>query len=118
MIKVIGLMKRRPGMTREEFRDYYESHHRVLGETYIKGHACKYLRRYLAPLEDPALGQKSEPSFDAIMEIWYPDQAALDAASAVLARPEIIRENGEDMQKLFDIPKCEFFVADECESNL
>ena len=39
MIKVIMLMKRRPGMTVSEFRDYYENKHRVIGEKYLNGFA-------------------------------------------------------------------------------
>ena len=36
MIKVIMLMKRRPGMTISEFRDYYENNHRVIGENILR----------------------------------------------------------------------------------
>ena len=43
MIKVIMLMKRRPGMTIPEFREYYENNHRVIGEKYLNGFAVKYI---------------------------------------------------------------------------
>ena len=33
MIKIIMPMKRRPGMSVEEFRDYYETKHRVIATT-------------------------------------------------------------------------------------
>ena len=47
MIKVIMLMKRRPGMTISEFRDYYENNHRVIGEKYLNGFAFKYISLFL-----------------------------------------------------------------------
>ena len=27
MVKVVGLFKRKPGLSMEEFKDYYENHH-------------------------------------------------------------------------------------------
>lgn len=47
MIKVVTPLKRRSDLSREEFRNYYESHHRLLGEKYLAGYANRYLRRYL-----------------------------------------------------------------------
>ena len=35
MIKVVTLLFKRPDLSAEEFRDYYESHHRFLGEKYL-----------------------------------------------------------------------------------
>ena len=44
MIKVVMLMKRKPGMTIPDFRQYYENNHRVIGEKYLNGFAVKYIR--------------------------------------------------------------------------
>ena len=35
VIKVIMLMKRKPGMTIPDFRHYYENNHRVIGENIL-----------------------------------------------------------------------------------
>ena len=32
-------MKRRPGMSIPEFREYYETQHRLIGEKYLAGYA-------------------------------------------------------------------------------
>ena len=50
MIKVVTTLSRRAGMSTPDFRDYYESHHRLIGEKYLGGFAARYLRRYLDPL--------------------------------------------------------------------
>jgi hypothetical protein len=34
MIKVVTLLFKKPGLSKDEFRDYYENHHRKLGEKY------------------------------------------------------------------------------------
>ena len=36
-------MRRKEGMTIDEFRDYYETKHRIIGEKYLRGYATKYL---------------------------------------------------------------------------
>lgn len=50
MIKVVTLLFKKPGLSKDEFRDYYENHHRKLGEKYLAPHAydmsvaIRYLR--------------------------------------------------------------------------
>ena len=52
MIKLVMPMKRRPGMTIPEFREYYETKHRLIGEKYLKGYASRYMRRFTNPTVD------------------------------------------------------------------
>lgn len=119
MIKLIGLLKRRPGMGVAEFREYYETRHRLIGEKYLTGYASRYQRRFLDAAPDRATGVAPEAEYDVIMEIWYPDQATYEAASARLAEPKVAREIIEDEERLFDRPKMRFFVVrEECESEV
>ena len=60
MFKMIGLLKRRPGMSSGEFRAYYESTHRRIGEKYLRKYACNYMRRYLTPFPNPLTGETPE----------------------------------------------------------
>lgn len=118
MIKQIGLLKRRPGMSVEAFREYYETKHRVIGEKYLKGHASKYIRRFLTPVGDPSTGTMSEPEYDVLLEIWYPDQATFEQTSKLLRKPEAAAEIAADEEKLFDRSKMLFFTVQESESDL
>ena len=118
MIKVIGLLKRKPGMSPEAFRDYYETYHRVIGEKYLNGFAVKYMRRYLTPFADPITGSLPEQSCDVVLEIWYPDRATFDRANESFARPEVADEIATDEEKLFDRVNNRFFFVEECESSL
>ena len=61
-----------------EFRDYYESHHRFLGEKYLSPHALKYIRRYPILVGDGA----ETPGFDVMMEVWFDNYYSMEAAMA------------------------------------
>jgi hypothetical protein len=115
MIKSIGLLKRRPGMSVAEFRAYYETKHRVIGEKYLTGYASRYVRRSL----EPADGRSSEENeFDVILEIWYADQDAFERCSANLGRPEVRAEIVADEEQLFDRTRNRFFLVEEHESDM
>lgn len=118
MIKVVGLLKRKPGMTRKKFREYYETHHRLIGEKYLKGYAVKYMRRYLIGFADPLTGHLPDFPYDVIMEIWYPSQTVFEEVNTRFLEPKIAEEIAEDEDKLFDREKNTFFVVDEVESEL
>ena len=59
MIKVIMPMRRKEGMTIDEFRKYYETKHRIIGEKYLTGYATKYISCLLYTSPSPRDRQKS-----------------------------------------------------------
>lgn len=117
MIKVVTLLTRKSGMSREAFIGHYETHHRKIGEKYLSGFAAKYQRRYLrsAGLREQ---EAEEPPFDVLMEIWYPDQATLDAALAVLSTDEAQAEIAADEERLFDRELIRSYLVEEYESEM
>lgn len=117
MIKVVMPMKRRPGMSVAEFREYYESKHRLIGEKYLAGYASKYMRRFTNPTPDRD-GELREPEYDVFLEIWYPDETAMQACGAVLSAPEVRKEIHTDEEKLFDTRFMRSYIVDECVSDL
>lgn len=117
MIKFVMPMRRKPGMSTEAFRAYYENHHRLLGEKYLKGYAVKYLRRFMDPLPDRD-GQLRDPDFDVLLEIWYPDAETQAACGRHLSQPEIRKEIAADEEKLFDLTSMRGYVVQEHESDI
>ena len=117
MIKVVTLLTRKPGMSREAFIEHYETHHRKIGEKYLSGFAVKYQRRYLH-----AAGFREQEGdalpFDVLMEIWYPDQDTLDAALAVLSTDEAQAEIIADEERLFDRDLIRSYTVEEYESEM
>ena len=117
MIKLVMPMKRRPGMTIPEFREYYETKHRVIGDKYLKGFATRYMRRFTNPTVDRD-GVQRDPEYDVFLEIWYPDQETFEACGRKLSEPEIAKEIREDEEKIFDMRFMRSYLVEECESDL
>jgi len=117
VIKVVTLLTRKPGMSREAFIEHYETHHRKIGEKYLSGFAVKYQRRYLqsAGFREQ---EGDEPPFDVLMEIWYPDKDTLDAALAVLSTDEAQAEIIADEERLFDRDLIRSYTVEEYESEM
>ena len=117
MIKVVTLLTRKPGMSREAFIEHYEAHHRKIGEKYLSGFAVKYQRRYLQSAGFRGQEGATLP-FDVLMEIWYPDQDTLDAALAVLSTDEAQAEIIADEERLFDRDLIRSYTVEEYESEM
>lgn len=73
MLKVISLLKRKEGMSREEFYNWALNEHPQLG---LKIPTLKHYRMNAARLDEP------EAAFDAVSEMWFDDAAAFDAGFA------------------------------------
>lgn len=100
-------------MTVKAFREYYESHHRRIGEKYLSGYAERYVRRYVQPVAGMA-----PPDHDVVMEIWFRDEAAFHKTMQRLAEPAIAEEIVLDEEKLFDRSAMVSFSVLEVESEL
>jgi uncharacterized protein (TIGR02118 family) len=82
-VKTIVVSRRLPDLTRDAFRDYYETRHVPLAIRHVR--FTKYGRNHLvAP---------SNAEFDAVSEIWLADPAAA-AALATSPAAESLREDG------------------------
>jgi len=69
-VKAIAIIKKKPGLTREEFIDHYESSHAPLIMKHSTG-LFSYIRNYTVPMGD-------EPQFDSLTEMWFKDKASYD----------------------------------------
>lgn len=116
MFKTVVLLKRKAGMSMEDFIDYYENHHRKIGEKVLP-HGIRYMRRFLRGVPNPVTGEANEPAFDVLTEMWFEDQAAFEAAMAALSEPETAAEIAEDEEKLFDRSNMHFCTIEERESD-
>lgn len=115
MFKTVCLLKRKPGMSFEDFMDYYESYHAKLGEKVLPD-GIRYVRRYLRGVPNPVTGEVAELEYDVLTEMWFETREAYDEAMAALSEPKIAAEIVEDEEKLFDRPKIRFCTIEEHES--
>jgi uncharacterized protein (TIGR02118 family) len=115
MIKMMFMLKRRAGMSSEEFERYYESNHARLGEKHVVN-AARYVRRYLKGLPEPFTGTVREPDFDVVTELWFETQADMDAAMSHLVKSEVVQEIAADEDKLFDRSRNRVYLVEEVDS--
>lgn len=112
-IKKIVMVKRKPGLSPEQFRDGYEnSHSRIAVELF--GHLwTEYRRNYLTTGYSftGENGGADEIDFDAVSEFVLRDQEALDEMGRI-AMENTVRIK-EDEAKWFDQSRC--WVVD-CET--
>lgn len=99
--KILLFMKRRPGMTVEAFRDYYENQHAPLCERYSAG-VDRYIRRYLDPQDHPETGPGGELPFDVITELWFTDETVFKGTLQYLRTTIMPDEITADELQLFD----------------
>ena len=115
--KVLLFMKRRPGMSVEAFRDYYETQHAPLCETYTS-EVTRYIRRYIDPLPHPETGPFDDPPFDVITELWFEDEAVFKATLAYITTTVMPDEVVADEKNLFDRSSFRIATVVERESKL
>ena len=80
MIKVVGLLTRKAGLSHEEFVQHWLEVHGPLA------HAVPGVRRYV---QSHIIGTRTRPDIpeteveiDGIAELWYDDRAAMERANA------------------------------------
>lgn len=118
VIKIIIGLKRRPGMSVEEFRDYYENVHIKVASKYLQPGMIHYARRYLDPMPHLDTREIHEPEFDVITELWYKDAKAAAGLIWMVSEGKLPADVFEDEHNVFDRPKTRYFMTTECVTDL
>ncbi len=114
MTKVVLLMKRKPGLSLEAFRDYYERNHAPLAKRLLGAFMLDYRRNYRSGgISTENTDAPDGEDFDVITEIWYKDKASMEAMWAHARKPEIAAQIDADGAKFMD-PAMRFYVVEEC----
>ncbi|MEE4453295.1 EthD domain-containing protein [Novosphingobium resinovorum] len=112
--KILLFMKRRPDLTVEAFREYYETRHAPLAQRYSRG-VRRYLRRYIDPQPHPETGAFLDGP-DVITELWFEDEAIYRAALGYITTSLMPAEIVADEKALFDRSSFRIATVVECES--
>ncbi len=112
MFKCIALLKRKPGLSREAFIDYYETRHAVLIRNLLPD--ILYYRRNFVDSAGAFIFPGAAPiDFDVITEIGFADRAAYDRFVAAAAEPDIAQRIATDEENLFDRNATRMLVVEE-----
>jgi len=118
MIKLVFTLRRREGMSREEFQRYWREQHAPLVERladdlrirrYVQTHASD------TNLDEALAGSRgSEPRFyDGVAELWWDsleDLRAVTVSEAGLAAGQALLE---DEQRFIDLPRSPVWLGEE-----
>lgn len=113
MVKAIALLRRKPGLSPEQFRKHYEEVHAPLAKRLFP-FMRKYVRNYVSTAPFSPAGK--ETKFDCITEEWFDDMQAFQTMMDIYAS-ETGRPLREDEKALFDMTKLEFLFVEEVASR-
>jgi uncharacterized protein (TIGR02118 family) len=115
--KILLPMKRKPGMSIQAFRDYYENHHAPFCAKFSAA-VYRYIRRYLEPHGHPETGPAGELPYDVITELWFDNEAAFQSTLSYLTTSVMPDVVVADEKKLFDRSSFRIVTVVECETDL
>lgn len=124
-VKLLVMVKRKPGLSDKEFREGYENGHARLAVR-LFGHLwTEYRRNWLGAAHSfaegggPAAAEQGgahRVGYDVISEIVFPDAAALEEMNRLaLVHHEELKA---DEERWFDRPNCWMVACDTVEENL
>lgn len=113
--KILLFMKKRPDLSTQEFREYYETRHAPLCERYSQS-VQRYIRRYIEPQPHPETGPFDD-AYDVITELWFGDEAVFRGTLAYITTSLMPGEVVEDEANLFDRSSFRIATVVECESQ-
>ena len=113
MITMIVFVRRKAGLTREEFTRYWHDRHAplVLSVPEFMRHVRRYVQYHDAPGAAAAgslFGDISD--YDGVGEIWFDSREAMNAA---LNEPRYLELIKPDEMQFIDLAGCLSFVAEE-----
>jgi uncharacterized protein (TIGR02118 family) len=111
-VKVIAMLKRKPGLAVDDFARYYETRHAPLIRS-IAPQISDYRRNYLQREGAILAPGAADPDFDVVTELWFPDRAAFDEAMTAMTSPENAARIARDEENVFDRSRTMFFVVTE-----
>ena len=103
MIKLVYCITRKPGLTDEAFLSYWKNVHGPIGAR-IPG-----LRRLIQSRRLTILGDKYQPDYDGMAELWFDD---IDALLKARQSPEW-QASHADEANFIDHNKVAYFVSEE-----
>ena len=111
MIKMTILLRRKQGMSHDEFVAYHRDHHAPLFKSLPE--VRQYVRRYV---QCHASGQPPsglpDNHIDGSTELWFDDAAGI---SGLFASERYLATIRPDEEKFLDLHACEFLVGEEHE---
>lgn len=126
MFKLLITMKRRAGMSFDDFVSYYHDHHlpNVAAILPPVANGARVHRRNFIQRDDPFLAvigdgrADANPPFDAVTEIEFDTRDDAECAMRAFFEPGYLERIKDDERRFVDIPSVKFYVVDVQETRL
>lgn len=115
-MKAIAMFKRKPGLTPEQFREYYETRHSALSLKlfpFFTDYRRNYIRHDLGPQRSSAEVSNSAFDFDVITEMTFASPDDYGKLLRALADPAIRDQIVEDEKRFIDRSATLSFIVEE-----
>ena len=118
MIKLVFTLRRREGLTREEFQRYWREEHAPLVARHAETlHIRRYVQTHARESELDGLLASSRGSelgvYDGVAELWWDSLDDLTAAYATDAGQAAGAALLEDEQRFIDLPRSPLWLGEE-----
>ncbi|MFC5463105.1 EthD domain-containing protein [Massilia niabensis] len=117
LMKIICFLKKKDGLSSEQFMNYYESNHAPLA-TKLLPFFSSYERKYVIKDKEYKPGHLNEelppvPVFDVITEISFGNRADYEGMLAALKDPVIGKQIADDEENFLDRKAMVMYFVDE-----
>ncbi len=108
MVKLFAMLRRRPGMTAEEFLEHWRDHHGPLiaGEPTLARHIVRY-EQHVRHLPDAISGTED---VDGVAVQWF---RSIDDFVAFISEPAYAELVAPDEQRFLDMSRVEYVITEE-----
>ena len=118
MIKLVYVVRRKSGMTREEFQQYWREHHGPLVRSVADSLGIRRNVQTHTAYEElnaraPGARGQMQPPYDGLVEVWYDDLAELQRRGSSSEGQEAVATLIEDEAKFIDFSRSALWFADE-----
>lgn len=117
MIKLVMCLRRKPGLSRSEFQEYWQNNHAPLFMRFADSYGTrKYLQDHTldTPLNDAIRASRGmgEP-YDGVAEVWFDSEESLVNAMSSAEGQELSAKLLADEANFLDHARCSAFVTRE-----
>lgn len=118
MERVFILLKRKQGISFEEFRNHYETSHAKLGEKYFGHLFASYRRNYVPTGRRFSDSAMVEPAYDCVTELIFREPGGYEELIRIAMQPEVHAILAEDEARFLDRSACHNAISQPIESDL